>query len=61
MGISYELFGKLVRKEHDEESFPDKEMLKRIMTRYHANKFKTGLIHIPSPKLGYPDLFNTMS
>jgi len=57
MGISYELLGKLVRKEYDEESFPDKDMLKRIMDRYHANKFKSDMINIKSPKLGYPDFF----
>lgn len=44
MGISYELFGKLVRKELDMEIFPDKDMLKRIMDRYHANMFKSDLI-----------------
>lgn len=57
MGISYEMFGKLVRREYDEESFPDKDMLKRIMDRYHANKFKSNMIRIKSPKLGYSDFF----
>lgn len=57
MGVSYELFGKLVRKEYDESTFPDKDMLKRIMSRYQANKFKTELINIKSPVLSYPDFF----
>lgn len=57
MGISYELLGKLTRKEYTEETFPDKDMLERIMKRFQTSRFKTDLLRIKAPKFDYPNFF----
>lgn len=58
MGISYAMLDKLIRMEYDENTFPDKDMLKRIIDRYNKNKFKSEMIHLQGPENDYPTYFD---